>query len=300
MTLLRKNRLDWQRDGADWPNRAASQFVTASGLRWHLQVMGQGPVMLLLHGTAASTHSWRDLMPTLAKYFTVVAPDLPGHGFTDAPPSHRLSLKGMANAIAGLLRYLALSPEIVVGHSAGAPIAARLCLDQKIAPALVVGLNGAWLPFPGSSGLLFPLLARALFLNPFTPRFFAAMADTAAVERLISQTGSQLDTRGIALYLRLLRNSAHVSGALGMMANWDLESLKAALPRLSQDLLLIVGEDDQAVPPAGAETIARLVKQAEIQRLAGLGHLAHEEDPDLVAERIVRATQESLGHQATG
>ena len=77
--------LSWERDGRDWPNREASRFVEAGGLRWHVQQMGRGPVLLLLHGTGASTHSWRALLPLLAKSFTVVAPDLPGHGFTATP-----------------------------------------------------------------------------------------------------------------------------------------------------------------------------------------------------------------------
>lgn len=79
--------MNWDHDGRDWPNREHSRFVEAAGLRWHVQQMGRGPVLLLLHGTGASTHSWRALMPLLAAEFTVVAPDLPGHGFTSAPPA---------------------------------------------------------------------------------------------------------------------------------------------------------------------------------------------------------------------
>ncbi|NBQ74895.1 MAG: alpha/beta hydrolase, partial [Acetobacteraceae bacterium] len=56
----------WEKDGRDWPNRTASRFVEAGGLNWHVQLMGQGPCLLLLHGTAAATHSWRDLAPLLA------------------------------------------------------------------------------------------------------------------------------------------------------------------------------------------------------------------------------------------
>ncbi|MFX4944941.1 alpha/beta fold hydrolase, partial [Acinetobacter baumannii] len=78
----------------------------AAGYRWHVQVMGEGPVALLAHGTGAATHSWRKLMPILAKSFTVIAPDLPGHGFTDTPPSHRLSLVSMASDLAALCRAL--------------------------------------------------------------------------------------------------------------------------------------------------------------------------------------------------
>src|SRR3954465_15975067 len=77
--------LSWDRDGRDWPHREASRFIEAAGLRWHVQIMGQGPAALLLHGTGASTHSFLDLAPLLARRFTVVMPDLPGHGFTATP-----------------------------------------------------------------------------------------------------------------------------------------------------------------------------------------------------------------------
>jgi magnesium chelatase accessory protein len=73
---------DWQIEGRDWPNRDCSRFVESGGLRWHVQRCGTGPVCLLIHGTGASTHSFRDLMPLLATHFDVIAIDLPGHGFS--------------------------------------------------------------------------------------------------------------------------------------------------------------------------------------------------------------------------
>src|SRR3954470_13494112 len=109
----------WEMEGRLWPNREASSFVQAAGLRWHVQRMGQGPQLLLVHGTGAATHSWRGLAPLLARRFTVVAPDLPGHGFTEAPSPDRLSLPGMVAALDGLLRALDVSPALAVGHSAG-------------------------------------------------------------------------------------------------------------------------------------------------------------------------------------
>ena len=130
--------LVWSRDGADWPNRDASNFVEAAGIRWHVQQMGEGPSLLLIHGTGAATHSWRGLLPLLAQHFSVIAPDLPGHGFTQSPPSHRLSLPGMAADLGALLRKLEVRPEIAVGHSAGAAILARMCLAGRIAPRLLV------------------------------------------------------------------------------------------------------------------------------------------------------------------
>ncbi|MEL4403125.1 alpha/beta fold hydrolase, partial [Shewanella algae] len=82
-----------------WPNRDSSRFVEAGGLVWHVQQMGSGPPILLLHGTGAATHSWRGVMPLLARDFTVIAPDLPGHGFTRGRPRGGLTLPGMAGAV---------------------------------------------------------------------------------------------------------------------------------------------------------------------------------------------------------
>src|SRR5450631_1137543 len=149
--------------------------------------MGEGPPLLLLHGTGAATHSWRGLAPILAQQFTVVAPDLPGHGFTQSPPPHRLSLPGMASDASQLLRTLDVKPEIVVGHSAGAAILARMCLDERIAPRLLIGLNGAFMPFGGVANHLFSPLAKLLVMNPFVPRLFVWQASNpGAVERLIA------------------------------------------------------------------------------------------------------------------
>jgi magnesium chelatase accessory protein len=283
------DRPDWARDGADWPNREASRFVEAGGLRWHLQEMGavDAPPLLLLHGTGAATHSWRGLAPLLAEKFRVIAPDLPGHGFTDPLPAGRLSLPGMARAVGELLRALGVNPVLVAGHSAGAAVLVRLCLDGGAAPGLLVALNGALTPFPGLASVLFPSLARMLFLNPVTPRIFAWSADRPAVERLIRGTGSRLDAQGLELYRRLFRYPAHVAGALGMMANWDLAALDRDLRRLTTRTLLVVGGDDKAIAPETAFALKDRMPNARVELLRNLGHLAHEEAPDKVAAIIL-------------
>jgi magnesium chelatase accessory protein len=284
--------LDWERDGKGWPNREASRFVRAAGIRWQVQSWGRGPTLLLVHGTGAATHSWRDLAPLLARRFTLVAPDLPGHGFTPALP-RSLSLPAMAGALAELLGVLELSPALAVGHSAGAAILIRMSLDGRLAPKGIVSLNGALVPFRGGLSELFSPLAKLLFVNPLVPRLFAWGAGEAAVARMIRDTGSTLDPEGIALYARLVRNPAHIAGALGMMADWDLKPLVRDLPRLSPPLLLVVGTKDRAIPPDDALAIRERLPSAEIVRLKGLGHLAHEERPAEVAEiveRFARAT----------
>ncbi len=277
-----------------WPHGEASRFVSAGGVRWHLQQFGSGPVALLVHGTGAACHSWRGVAPLLAQHFTVLAPDMPGHGLTRVPPGMRLSLPDIAAAFAALGSALAVSPVIAVGHSAGAAVLARMCLDRNLAPAVLVSLNGALLPLQGVPGLLFPPLARVLARAPLVPRFVNAMAaDPAAVERLIRSTGSQPDAAGIAHYSRLVRSPGHVGATLRMMAAWDLRPLARELPRLPVPLVLVAGARDRTVPPAEAGRVAALVEGARTVVLPGLGHLAHEEAPEVVAPVILDAGREA-------
>jgi len=278
---------DWDREGRDWPNRAASRFVQASGLRWHVQVMGEGPTVLMLHGSGAATHSWRDLAPLLARDFRVVAPDLPGHGFTETPGGDGLSLPGMARSLGGLLDVLDARPALVIGHSAGAAIALEMRLEGLVGDSRIVSLNGALKPFPGSAGHIYPAMAKLLFLNPLAIQTFAWRAGRpGTVSRLIEGTGSRIDAAGLRYYARLFRTTGHVAGALGMMANWNLQPLVDRLPLYDGPLTLLAADGDRAVPPAVSEGVGAIVRQAELIALPGLGHLAHEEAPDRIAEII--------------
>lgn len=288
-------RPDWNIEGRDWPNREASRFVEVEGRRWHVQQLGQGPTLLLVHGTGAATHSWRDLAPMLAEDFTVLAPDLPGHGFTEAPPTAGLSLPGMADGLSGLLDTLGVTPDLVLGHSAGAAILARMCLDRRIAPRALISENGALLPLRGLAGQWFAPAARLFATHPLLTRFFAWRSRApGSVERLVASTGSQLDARGLDLYRRLVISPGHVASAIAMMANWDLVPLTRDLPRLGTPLFMLVGERDSTVRPAETRRVRELVPGLEVEVIPGVGHLAHEEAPAVVARRV-RETARRIG-----
>lgn len=272
----------------DWPHRQCSRFVEAGGLSWHVQRMGRGVPLLLLHGAGASTHSWRDLMPRLAERCELVAVDLPGHGFSGTMPRDRRSMAGMAAACGELLRALRFAPRTVVGHSAGAALAVRMTLDGVLSAPMLIGVNAALLPFDGVAGVLYAPIARLLALNPLVPWLASWRAqDDAGVRRLIEATGSHLDDAGVRFYARLLRNPDHVSGVLTMMSRWDLPQLVRELPALRARLHLLVGEHDAAVPPAHAVRVAAMLPATSVEHLAGTGHLAHEEKPAQVVERVL-------------
>lgn len=272
----------------DWPNRSLSRRQPAGDVDWHVQRAGAGRPMLLLHGTGASTHSWAGLLPLLAKEHAVLAPDLPGHGFSSAMETP--TLPGMARAVEALLDAEGFTPEVIVGHSAGAALALELVLGGHCRPSLVIGLNAALAPYGGLLAPVVQPLARVVAaLSPIASIVAARARQPDTVERLITGTGSSLDDAGIAAYRALFSREEHVAATLAMMAYWDLRPLERRLKGLACPLFLIVGDEDRTVPPSQARKTERRVPRARVCRLAGLGHLAHEERPALVAEAIREA-----------
>jgi magnesium chelatase accessory protein len=258
-------------------------------VRWHVQRGGSGPRILLIHGAGAATHSWRDLIPRLTPDFEILAPDLPGQGFSSGA-APRFTLPGMAKDIAALLTEQAFAPDLVVGHSAGAAIGLRLALDGGAPSRGIVSLNGALTPFRGVAGILFPPLAKLLSLNPLTGAVFSRTAGApGAVRGLIAGTGSQIDPEGLKLYERLIGTPDHVTATLGMMARWNLEPLIEDLPKLDAPVTLALGLRDRAVPPEGTRSVAHRLRRARIVEYPDLGHLMHEEAPDRIAALIREA-----------
>ncbi len=231
--------------------------------------------------------------------------DLPGHGFTSGPAggagATQLSLPGMAQAMNVLLHTLGMKPSLVVGHSAGAAIAVRMCLDGLISPSLVISLNGAFLPLGGLAGQVFSPVAKLMAATPLVPRLFSwSASDPTVLRKLVDGTGSLLDATGLALYGKLIRNPGHAAGALGMMANWDLHTMVRDLPRLETAIGLVVGANDRTISPRQARRVMALLgsaARATLTTLPGLGHLAHEEKPEVVAAQICR---QFLAAYATG
>ncbi len=290
--------MDWAREAAGWPHAAHSRFHTVEGprgpQRWHVQHLpGPGPgapLWLLVHGTGASTHSFRALMPLLAARAEVLAVDLPGHGFSGPPAAQDWTLPGLATQLQALLHSLQLQPALAVGHSAGAAVLVQAALRTNAVLPALVAINGAFLPFGGLAAPLLSPLARLLYAVPGVPGLFSQRAaEPAVVRRLIEGTGSTLDDEGLALYGRLMQDPGHTRAALAMMAHWELQPLARALPQLRAPLLLLAGANDRAVPPAQARRVQQRCALARLQLLPGLGHLAHEEAPAVVAQHLLAA-----------
>lgn len=272
----------------DWPFRAEGRRIALAPHRWWVVDIGprDAPVVLLLHGTGASAHSFRRLAPGLASTFRLVIPDLPGQGLSASRAFDRMGLDGMAEDLWRLMDHLGVRPVAVIGHSAGAAIGLRMA-ELRPAPA-VVGLNAALGGFHGFAALLFPAIARTLATAPFVARWAAnSWGNPASVDKLLAGTGSTLDAEGRGQYLRLVQDPDHVAGALAMMASWRLSGLLARLPQTRARVWLIATALDRAVPPKVSEDAARRIPGCELTLLPHWGHLPQEEAEDGLAGLIL-------------
>lgn len=291
--------MDWERDLPSWPLNEHSQRVDCPPHVWHVLEAGSGPTILLLHGAGASTHSWSNLIPRLAEDFHVVAIDLPGHCFTKAGTRWRSGLTHMTEDIWALCQLLDWQPSIILGHSAGAAIALSLAEIMQAEGALpkIVGINPALSEFEGVAGWLFPLIAKSLALSPFTANLFTISGNShQKARRIIESTGSKLDDGGLSYYAKLMSSRNHVDGALTMMAQWDVTPLAKRLSEIAAPCLFITGGLDQAVQPKVAESAAQRLQDCALHNFPTLGHLAHEQAPDLLLDLVLEWLQASAAH----
>jgi len=276
-----------------WPNSEASRFVDAGAQRWHVQVVGSGPPLLLVHGIGAATHTWGTLAPRLAKRFTVVAPDLPGHGFTISPRTDRLSLDGFAEELSALLRALELVPTIGVGHAAGTAVLLRMALTSGTSLRSVVGINAALYPPRSQLWTLFAPAAKVAVKSAQVAELGARLASGSMEDALLRSTGSIITDEQMALYSVFLRSRRHMGAMMTLLGAWGHAALERDLPGLTVPVTLGVALDDNWVPPRDAERLARRIPRSRVVEIARAGHFAHEERAPVAENIVIEAAVES-------
>jgi len=268
------------------------EYVDCGKLSWYVETMGQGTPCLLLHGTGSSAHSWRRLMPLLAKNHRVIAIDLPGHARTGAGASkgasQNLSLEGMAQDIRQFLDTFVSEPVIGIGHSASAAILAQIGLTAPHTLKSIISVNGAIVPLDGFAGFLFPPIARLSAGSSLLSSLFINRLRNPEVSRkLLSNTGSTIDAQSTEDYMALCQDSAHIQNTLNMMASWKLDELYPKLSELTLPVYLVASAKDQMVPVRHGYLLRDKLAHAELTVVQNVGHLAHEEQPSAIADLIL-------------
>lgn len=247
--------------------------------------------ILLIHGMAGNSRTWKDVMPALAEDFTVLAPDLIGHG-ESAKPMGDYSLGAFASGLRDLLTVLDTGPITVVGHSLGGGVAMQLAYQH---PELVDRLV---LVGSGGLGREVSILLRALTLPAaeyVMPLLFPHAVRTSgdAVSRALHDRGfgipqlgemwraysSLCQAENRRAFVRTLRAVIDPGGQT--VNATDRLYLAAAMPTL-----LIWGDRDPIIPISHARAAHEAIEHSRLEIFQGCGHFPHVEDPQRLVDTI--------------
>jgi len=273
----------------DWPNREHSRVISVGNLDWHVQLTGKDPVVLLLHGTGSSTHSWSDLIPLLEPHAQVLVPDLPGHAFTQGAKLEDLKLDVIARSLQLLIEQLGIeAPSIVVGHSAGAPLAIRFAVAATKQPKLVIALNPSFIPPPPVYTSFFgPLLGPVTRSSTLSSLLASLSPSLGMVDKLLDSTNTILPEARRVYYRKLFERSDHVRGSMNFMAAADIQKVLAEANLYRGKLICVLGKQDAWIPAKPLEKIiSDYFPAAEVLKWEG-GHIMHELEPSKVAKLIL-------------
>jgi magnesium chelatase accessory protein len=286
---------DLSRVPLNWPNRQFSQTHHLSGIDWHCQISvhhsPNAKTVLLIHGTGSSAHTWREIFPLLAKNYTVIAPDLPGHGFTLGAKKHHLHFDEIAKHLQSLLIHMEISElDAIIGHSAGADCGLALSLIEHKDPTVIIGLNPAFVN---------PLSAYNMFLGPMmnpmaTSGFMAGLIAnslpmTGMVDQLLDSTNSILTETQREPYRHLYKDQSHIYGALNFMTSWNIEELLKKSRHIESSFTFLVAAQDPWVPQVTLLPVIHQYFPKAVIRIEEGGHLFHELNPKRTMKIIEQA-----------
>ena len=211
-----------------WPYSEYSKFLETDNFVWHYQLIGKpgNPIILLIHGAGASSHSWANLIPKLNE-FQVLAVDLPGHRFSKIKNGIRPQHDTIVRDLIILFESLKIKPNVFVGHSIGAVIVLSLSVIYEGPLSSIVLINGALEKFEGPAGTIFPLMARVFYASPLT-KYWIRLFNSAetSLRKFLSISGSNLTIKNIDYYMKLMTDEDHVTGTLAFISNWNIGDIE--------------------------------------------------------------------------
>jgi pimeloyl-ACP methyl ester carboxylesterase len=267
------------------------RYVTLHGHRVAYRDAGDGEVLLLIHGMAGSSESWKPVFSRLAQQYRVIAPDLLGHGLSDKPRTD-YSLGAFAAGLRDLLDELDISAATVVGHSLGGGVAMqfiyqhpeycqRLILISSGGLGPDVGLILRLLSAPGAE-LVLPLIAPPPVMrigNTLGSWLGAAGMRSVRGAEIWKAYSSFADPQTRQAFLRTLRSVVDYRGQ-------TVSALNKLHVRSEVPTLLIWGEQDQIIPVEHAYEARNAREGSRLEVLPGIGHFPQIESPTNVTTAI--------------
>ncbi len=278
------------------------EFRTIHGYRRAFRVAGSGPALLLIHGIGDNSTTWNTVQAKLAQRFTVIAPDLLGHGQSDKPRAD-YSVSAYANGMRDLMSVLDIEHATVVGHSLGGGVAMQFAYQfpQLVDRLILVGAGGvtkdvnialriASLPMGGE--------ALALLRLPMVLPAMQVVGKVAGT--VFGSTGLGRDLPDV---LRILRDlpeptaSSAFTRTLRAVVDWRgqvVTMLDRCYLTESVPVQLIWGEQDVVIPVSHAQMAHAAMPGSQLEIFKRSGHFPFHDDPDRfveVVERFIDSTE---------
>lgn len=268
------------------------EYVDVHGYRRAYRKRGSGPALLLLHGLGCDSTTWLPVLDRLAEHFTVIAPDLLGHGASDKPDAD-YSLGGYANGMRDLLTILDIDTVTVVGHSLGGGVAMQFAYQfpERTERVVLVATGGLgrdvtplirMLTLPGAG-----LAMGVATMRPWRPLVAGTLRSLAKLPHTaVRDLGEVADA-----YLKLADPAQRhafrrvTSTVMDWRGQYVTMTDRAYLARL-MPVLLIWGTDDMVIPVDHAHN-GPAFANSETHLFEHTGHFPHRDEPERFTELVV-------------
>lgn len=295
----RDQRATVKRPAANGPAKLRKAEVTLHGRRVAYRTGGWGPQLVLIHGITSNSATWDRVLPELSQRYSVLAPDLLGHGRSDKLRGD-YSVGAHANTIRDLLDALGIRKATFVGHSLGGGVALQFAYQyperiDRLALVAPGGFGKAVTPLLRAASL--PGSGAVLAMAAAKPVIEAGTLLTHLLGRLGLHGGTDLEEIGRA-YALLSNRDARTAFLHTLRSVVDIAGQRVtALDRIdvAHDFpaLIVWGDRDRVVPPSHGEQAHRLVPNTYLAMFEGAGHFPHRDDP----ERFVATLDEFLARE---
>jgi len=292
--LMRPRDVDW-RDSLDFIyNPECSWFTTVSGVRIHYQEAGdeEAPVVILIHGFISSSLIWSHiLLPLASAGFRVIAPDLPGYGYSEKPRDLRYTIDEQASAVIGLMERLGIESATIVGASYGGAVAAMIALDypNRVDKLILVGTVSN---DDAKNKLLLRVSRFPVVGDIVTPLFLGSRwILRKRMQAMYHRMRRPINERMVASRHHLLATANTHRAMIRTARQWSANRIEREASLIRQPTMLVWGDHDDHIPLGHAMRLRDAIPDSRLIVFRNCGHLPPAEYPEKFVEAVTNFCQ---------
>jgi pimeloyl-ACP methyl ester carboxylesterase len=272
-----------------------SWFTSIDGVRIHYQEAGdeKAPPLILIHGFISSNLVWNEVFLPLAQAgFHVIAPDLPGYGYSDKPRNGEYTIAAQARAVLGLMDRLKIEKATIVGASYGGAVAAMIAIDcpERVERLVLVGAVSNDEP---KKKVLLRLASVPVLGDIATPLFLGSRwVLRKRTEQVYRRLGYPVDEHKLAARHHLLATANTHHAMIRTVRRWHANRIARDAHLIRQPTMLVWGEEDTHIPISQAFKLRDAIPNSRLIVFRRCGHLPPTEYPAKFVEVVAEFCKE--------